>query len=104
MKKRKSSAAPARLAIVGALTVSEAARWRGEIELCIKSAPTSELDLSGVEVVDTIGAQLLVAASKMAQRLSRSLLLRDASSPVEAAFAAAGLNLEAFQNINPPTQ
>lgn len=68
-----------RLACAGPLTIYEAPARKREFLAALDTADILELDLSGVEEMDSAGLQLLLLLAREANRSRRTLTLADAS-------------------------
>jgi anti-sigma B factor antagonist len=75
-----------RLAIEGDMTIYRAAELRDAILAALDGAATLEIDLSGVDEIDTAGLQLLVLAKRTALADGRALRLLGHSRAVQEVF------------------
>ena len=89
------------LKIEGSLSIYEAADLREELLANVIGDLT--LDLSEVDVCDTAGVQILVAAGKSADRAGKSFTAVGYSAGVKEAFGQVGLNCQEIFNGNKET-
>lgn len=92
LMKRKKPPNREPLRLQGSLTVREAAELRDLLRERIAAQPNATLDLSGIESVDTIGAQLVVSAARSAKAAGGNLVIADPSEAWTKACRAIGID------------
>jgi len=86
--------AAACLAVEGEMTIYRAAELKPALLETVRTHDAPAIDLSAVTEFDSAGLQLLLVARREAQRLGKSLPLKDASPAVRDVFALLGIDLE----------
>ncbi|MFW9265649.1 lipid asymmetry maintenance protein MlaB [Pseudomonas sp. NR3] len=79
------------LFIEGELNIYTAAEWKKRLDDLIAQDEDLELDLGGVQELDTAGLQLLIMAKKETNLRNRQLRLANHSPAVLEVFALCGL-------------
>lgn len=90
--KRKKPSKQEPLRLQGSLTVHEVAELRDLLRERLATHPATTVDLSGIEAVDTIGAQLIVSAARSARAAGGRLLLAHPSEAWTKACRAIGID------------
>jgi anti-anti-sigma factor len=74
----------AQIKLDGEMTIFQAAQLKPELLEAVRKTARNEIevDLSGVEEIDTAGVQLMLMLKREAQRLERSLTFTHHSPPV----------------------
>ena len=80
-----------RLAIEGPMTIYEAVERKGELLAALDAAARLEIDLSGVDEMDSAGLQLLVLAGREAGNAGKSLAVVMHSAATEEVFHRYGM-------------
>ena len=91
-----------RLAVDGAMTVYEAGESKGELLAALADGGGLEIDLAGVEEIDTAGLQLLVLTQREGRRTGKPVRLADPSAAVLEALDRYGLRPTFDQPADPP--
>lgn len=81
----------ARLAIDGPMTVYEAEAQRNELLQALDASQGLEIDVSGLDEIDTAGVQLLVLAQREARLAGKPLRLSGQSAALQEALGRYGL-------------
>lgn len=74
------------------MTIYGAARIKGDLLAAVEQHPEIELDLSGVEEIDSAGVQLLLLAKREAMRADKTLRLVRHSPAVQEIFGLFNLS------------
>lgn len=77
MAKNKEESVVKQVSWVGNAGIEEAARLKKTLTDAFKKASSIELDLSGVEDMDIIGVQLILAAKKQAEKEHKLFFVKE---------------------------
>jgi anti-anti-sigma factor len=82
---------PARVAVEGAMTIYEAAEQKQELLNALAASDELDIDLSGVDEIDTAGLQLLVLMRREGRRAGKAVRVVDQSAALVEVLERYGL-------------
>lgn len=91
-----------RLSVDGAMTIYEASESKSELLAALADGRGLEIDLAGVEEIDTAGLQLLVLTQREGRRTGKPVRLAGSSAAVLEALDRYGVRSTFDQPADPP--